>query len=90
MSDICMKPASLNLQLLKALNAEINALRIAVKNTANELDGIDLSYFSEGLEDIYGNDFLPLLNREEEEARNRPSTRFSDRFDYFARTLKRR
>ena len=36
-----MKPASLNLQLLKALNAEINALRIAVKNTANELDGID-------------------------------------------------
>lgn len=81
-----MKEYEEDLVVLSRFDDKVSSLLQDAKTAVIALETTDISVFVNGLEDLYTNDFLPILKQCRQTAESAPSTAFSDKYDYLSRT----
>lgn len=81
-----MKKAEADYLILCEINALVSALIGAVRKKSKNLEEQDISFFCEALQNIYENDFFPVLDQCRQDTGNAPSRAFPDKYDYLVRT----
>lgn len=81
-----MKSSELDYLVLTGIDDKISTLLKQIKINSADLILADISSFIIELEDIYQNDFQPILKQFEQNAESAAPTAFSDKYDYLSRT----